>query len=120
REDFYAQALPLPEDVLLVVEVAETSLEYDRDEKIPRYAQTRLVPQPFRVVLVAPGKTRQDGLPDVWVLGTPRLDLAAAWLALAYRYRWAVELFQSQDIKFTWGPFFFWSVTTGGSSKGNT
>jgi Uma2 family endonuclease len=42
REDFYAQALPLPEDVLLVVEVAETSLEYDRDEKIPRYAQTRI------------------------------------------------------------------------------
>jgi hypothetical protein len=32
----------LPEDVLLVVEVAETSLEYDRDEKIPRYAQTRI------------------------------------------------------------------------------
>jgi len=25
----------LPEDVLLVVEVAETSLEYDRDEKSP-------------------------------------------------------------------------------------
>jgi Uma2 family endonuclease len=42
REDFYAQALPLPEDILLVVEVAETSLEYDRDEKIPRYAQTRI------------------------------------------------------------------------------
>ena len=42
REDFYAQALPLPADVLLVVEVAETSLEYDRDEKIPRYAQTRI------------------------------------------------------------------------------
>ena len=41
-EDFYAQALPSPEDVLLVVEVAETSLEYDRDEKIPRYAQTRI------------------------------------------------------------------------------
>jgi Uma2 family endonuclease len=42
REDFYAQALPLPEDIVLVVEVAETSLEYDRDEKIPRYAQTQI------------------------------------------------------------------------------
>jgi hypothetical protein len=42
REDFYAQALSVPEDVLLVVEVAEMSLEYDRDEKIPRYAQTRI------------------------------------------------------------------------------
>lgn len=39
RADFYASALPLPADVLLVVEVAETSLEYDREEKLPRYAQ---------------------------------------------------------------------------------
>ena len=44
REDFYAHALPLPADVLLVVEVAESSLEYDREEKIPRYAQT-LIPE---------------------------------------------------------------------------
>lgn len=42
QEDFYAQALPLPADVLLVVEVAETSLEYDRDEKIPHYAQMQI------------------------------------------------------------------------------
>ena len=34
REDFYTHALPLPADVLLVVEVAESSLEYDREEKI--------------------------------------------------------------------------------------
>jgi Uma2 family endonuclease len=39
REDFYAHAHPLSADVLLVVEVAETSLEYDREEKVPRYAQ---------------------------------------------------------------------------------
>jgi Uma2 family endonuclease len=44
REDFYAQALPMPADVLLVVEVAETSLAYDREEKIPRYAQA-LIPE---------------------------------------------------------------------------
>ena len=54
---------------------------------------TRLLPQPFRVVLVATGKTRQDGTPDVMVLVTNRLDLDAALIAVAYRYRWAVELF---------------------------
>jgi Uma2 family endonuclease len=32
----------LSADVLLVVEVAETSLEYDREEKVPRYAQARI------------------------------------------------------------------------------
>jgi Uma2 family endonuclease len=42
REDFYAQAHPLPADVFVVVEVAETSLEYDREEKVPRYAQARI------------------------------------------------------------------------------
>jgi hypothetical protein len=54
---------------------------------------TRLLPQPFRVVQVATGKTRQDGTPDVVVLVTNRLDLDAELLAVAYRYRWAGELF---------------------------
>jgi hypothetical protein len=54
---------------------------------------TRLLPQPFRVVLVATGKTRKDGTPDVLVLVTNRLDLDAELIAVAYRYRWAVELF---------------------------
>ncbi len=54
---------------------------------------TRLLPQPFRVVQVATGKTRKDGTPDVLVLVTNRLDLDAELLAVAYRYRWAVELF---------------------------
>src|SRR5262249_34908947 len=44
REDFYVQAHPIPADVLVVVEVAETSLEYDREEKVPRYAQA-LIPE---------------------------------------------------------------------------
>lgn len=39
REDFYAGAHPLPQDVLLVVEVADTSLPYDRDRKLPLYAR---------------------------------------------------------------------------------
>ena len=54
---------------------------------------TRLLPQPFRVVQVTTGKTRQDGTPDVVVLITNRLDLDAELIAIAYRYRWAVELF---------------------------
>ncbi|MGD8700478.1 MAG: Uma2 family endonuclease [Gemmatimonadales bacterium] len=37
RADFYT-AHPRPEDLLLVIEVADTSLRYDRDEKLPRYA----------------------------------------------------------------------------------
>src|SRR4029450_6651612 len=45
---------------------------------------TRLLPQPFRMVQVATGKTRKDGTPDVVVLVTNRLDLDAELLAVAY------------------------------------
>lgn len=39
REDFYAGGHPEPEDILLLIEVADSSLEYDRQMKLPRYAQ---------------------------------------------------------------------------------
>ena len=53
----------------------------------------RRLPQPFRVVQVATGKTAPDGTPEVLVLVSKRGDLEAELSALAYRYRWAVELF---------------------------
>ena len=39
RRSDYRSRLPGPEDVLLLVEVAESSLSYDRDVKIPLYAK---------------------------------------------------------------------------------
>ncbi len=48
REDFYAGALPRSEDVLLVVEVAEASLFFDRAVKLPLYARA--------------------GIPEVWLV----------------------------------------------------
>jgi Uma2 family endonuclease len=38
RADFYADSHPQPKDVLVAIEVADTSLAYDRDAKIPLYA----------------------------------------------------------------------------------
>jgi Uma2 family endonuclease len=38
RTDDYADELPRPADVLLLVEVADSSLEYDRQTKLPLYA----------------------------------------------------------------------------------
>jgi Uma2 family endonuclease len=40
REDFYRTAHPIPEDALLVIEVANTSLPHDRRRKLPLYART--------------------------------------------------------------------------------
>jgi len=48
KPDFYASAHPRPADILLIVEVAETSLAYDRDRKLPFYAAA--------------------GIPEVWIV----------------------------------------------------
>ncbi len=50
RADFYEQSLPTPADVLLVIEVADTTLEYDRQIKLPLYARA-LIPEVWIVNL---------------------------------------------------------------------
>jgi hypothetical protein len=52
-----------------------------------------VIGQPVRLVWVATGKVRPDGTEEVLLLSTDRLDLEAELVALAYRYRWHVELF---------------------------
>jgi len=49
--------------------------------------------QPLRVVEVDTGKTDARGQPEVLLLATNRLDLAAELVALGYHYRWSIELF---------------------------
>ena len=43
RDDFYTQSHPTPEDILLVVEVADSSRDYDRQVKVPMYAEAGIV-----------------------------------------------------------------------------
>ena len=54
-DDFYAQRHPTPEDILLVVEVANTSLASDRNEKLPAYAAA--------------------GIPEVWLVNVARQSI---------------------------------------------
>jgi Uma2 family endonuclease len=51
RADFYAGAHPGPDDVWLIVEVAETSLAFDRAVKVPLYARA--------------------GIAEVWLIDLP-------------------------------------------------
>lgn len=51
RDDFYRHAHPTPADVLLVVEVADTTVESDRQVKIPLYARA--------------------GIPEAWLVNIP-------------------------------------------------
>src|SRR4051794_31509585 len=48
RADYYAETDAGPADILLVVEVADTSLAHDRDVKVPLYARA--------------------GIPEVWLI----------------------------------------------------
>ncbi|MFY9826075.1 MAG: Uma2 family endonuclease [Thermoanaerobaculia bacterium] len=47
QEDFYVAGTPGPEDILLVVEVADSSLSYDSKVKLPLYAEA--------------------GIPEIWL-----------------------------------------------------
>ena len=51
RDDFYRHAHPRPEDVLLVIEVSESTLDFDRKVKVPLYASV--------------------GIPEAWVVNLP-------------------------------------------------
>lgn len=52
RSDFYVGAHPVPEDILLLIEVADSTIRFDRSVKIPLYAHS--------------------GIPEVWLLNVER------------------------------------------------
>lgn len=43
RDDFYGAAPPGPKDVLLLIEVSDTTLRFDHDTKLPLYAAAGIV-----------------------------------------------------------------------------
>jgi Uma2 family endonuclease len=51
RDDFYAQARPVPDDVLLIIEVSDSTINYDRQVKVPLYARA--------------------GVPEMWLVNLP-------------------------------------------------
>lgn len=42
RTDFYAARHPRPKDILLVIEVADSTIDFDREVKMPLYARSRI------------------------------------------------------------------------------
>ena len=52
RPDFYSESHPGPEDILLLVEVSDTSAEYDREVKVPAYG-TAAIPEVWLVDLAS-------------------------------------------------------------------
>ncbi len=65
----------------------------DREVWLGGKKSCKALKQTLRVVEVATGKTDSKGNPEVLLLATNCMDLDADLVALAYRYRWSVELF---------------------------
>jgi len=42
RDDFYTNSLPTPQDVVLLIEVSDSTIEYDRDVKKTLYAEAHI------------------------------------------------------------------------------
>jgi Uma2 family endonuclease len=42
REDFYSTQHPTPDDIFLLIEVADSSIDYDRNIKLPIYAESKI------------------------------------------------------------------------------
>ncbi len=42
RDDFYQFQLPRPDDILLIIEVSDRTLKYDRTVKIPLYSEAKI------------------------------------------------------------------------------
>lgn len=80
RDDFYVQAHPTPQDVLLAIEVADTSVRYDREVKMPVYAGY--------------------GIPEFWLVDIPgkRLLCFSQPLQQEGRYRAMLEADLSQPV----------------------
>lgn len=78
RGDFYSGALPTPADVLLVVEVADTSVEYDRQLKLPIYARA--------------------GVAEVWIVSLPDERIETYSRPSGERYEVAAQLGRGEEV----------------------
>ncbi len=67
RADYYAAAHPTPADVLLLVEVADTTLVFDRDRKVQRYAES--------------------GIAEVWIVDLEHQQIEQCHTPVGAQYR---------------------------------
>ncbi len=94
RDDFYEAGLPTPEDILLIIEVADSSIDYDRDVKAPLYAAA--------------------GIPEMWLFDVNKKAIAAYSQPSALGYKQIhrydegdrLSMLAFPDITFNWHELF--------------
>lgn len=78
RSDYYANDHPTPQDILLVIEVADTSVGYDKPFKIPRYARA--------------------GIEEVWLVDLPAATVEVYSNPVGNRYQRVSKLVQGDTL----------------------
>ncbi len=88
RDDFYASAHPQPEDVYLLIEVADSTLRIDREVKLPVYAAAEV--------------------PEVWIVNLPEKQVEVFRSPSAGRYQYTEVVQPTQEVVI---PHFLLRVT---------
>jgi Uma2 family endonuclease len=83
RDDFYTDQHPQPQDILLVIEVSDSSIDYDREIKLPLFASA--------------------GIPEFWIvnLNESKVEVYKEPKSDTYNFR---EEYRMTDI-IIWEPF---------------
>jgi Uma2 family endonuclease len=81
RADFYEQSLPAPADVLLIIGVCDTTLEYDRQIKLPLYARV--------------------GIPEVWLVNLADEQIETYAQPAGDTYQTNVRIQRGADVQAT-------------------
>jgi len=89
REDFYAGGLPTPEDVWLLIEVSGRSLAYDREVKIPHYAES--------------------GIPECWLVDLLIASSGTVSWYPASTGRWMFSIAAPPSLRRAWASKWRWS-----------
>lgn len=81
REDYYAETGVTPKDVLLLIEVSDSTLQYDRNNKLPLYATA--------------------GIPEVWIIDVNKKQLEVYRQPSEDRYQSVTTLTREDHISAT-------------------
>lgn len=84
REDYYASTGVTPSDVLLLIEVSDSTLHYDRDKKLPLYATAQI--------------------PEVWIIDVNKKRLYAYCQPIDGEYQEKKTISTKSDISATQLP----------------
>ncbi len=84
REDYYAESGVTPQDVLLLIEVSDSTLRYDRNTKLPLYAAA--------------------GIPEVWIVDVNKQQLEVYRQPSGERYQFMETLTRDDTVAATQLP----------------